>query len=71
MSDDPNIICVTAYLKRVLEADKIKLVGVSDLIVLIANARVSLTEAVEICDEPPLVQLAACDIVYLHEGPRQ
>ena len=63
MSADPNIIYVTAYLRRALDADKIKQFGVSDLMVLIASGRVRLTEAVGICDEPPLVQLAVCDVV--------
>ena len=63
MSTDYNIIGATAYLKTILDADRIKQDGVADLIVLIANDKVKISDAAEICNESPLVQLAICDVV--------
>lgn len=55
---------VMRYYKQVEFAARIKQCGVPDLIALIYESnKVSLSDAASICDSPPEMQRAACDIV--------
>ena len=56
------------YYKQVEFAARIKQCGVPDLVPLVYNSgKVSLEDAASICDSPPEIQRAACDIVRFHE----